>query len=73
MQEKTTEKKDVDVRAYYRSLQKKEKGQLLKYLFMRYDFNPRTFQFKLSSPDSLIKRSEREIIQEVIVSESWRA
>ncbi len=66
------ENQELNVRVYYQSLSKKERGQLLKYLFLRYDYNMRTFSYKLTHEDALLRRSEKENIQDCINSGVWR-
>lgn len=66
------EKKNVDVRGYYQSLSRKERGQFLKYLLLRYDYNTRTMSTKLNNTDSLLRRDEKENIEQTIESGVWR-
>ena len=62
----------MNVRVYYRSLNRTERGKFLKYLFARYDYNPRTMSAKLNHDDSLLRRDEKENIQDVISSGVWK-
>lgn len=66
------EKETLDVRVYYQSLSRTERGKFLKYLFARYDYNPRTMSAKLNHGDSLLRRDEKENIQNTITSGVWR-
>lgn len=66
-------KEKLDVRVYYQSLSKTERGKMLKYLQVRYDYNPRTMSGKLNHSDSLLRRDERENIESTINSGAWRA
>jgi hypothetical protein len=66
------EKKYVDVRGYYKSLSRTERGKFLKYLFLRYDYNTRTMSAKLNNENSLIRRDERENIENTIESGVWK-
>lgn len=66
------EKKIVDVRGYYQSLSRSERGQFLKYLLLRYDYNTRTMSTKLNNSNSLLRRDERENIEKTIESGVWR-
>ena len=67
------EKQDVDVRVYYQSLSKKEKGKLLRYLTQRYDYPASTISGKLrEKPISPLRRDEEENIAMAIESGVWR-
>ncbi len=68
------EKKNVvNVRDYYQSLTRKERGKFLKYLTIRYEYNARTMSTKLNNVDSLLRLDERENIERAIESGAWRA
>lgn len=41
------ENQSIDVRVYYQSLSKKEKGKMLRYLSQRYDYPSSTMSGKL--------------------------
>ncbi|MBQ3700926.1 MAG: hypothetical protein II886_13640 [Prevotella sp.] len=66
------EKQELDVRAYYRTLSRTERGQLQRYMLIRYDYNPRTLSNKLNNDDSHLRRDERENIARVFKSGEWR-
>lgn len=67
------ENQSVDVRVYYRSLSKKEKGKLLRYLSQRYDYPASTISGKLrENPISPLRRDEEENITKAIQSGVWR-
>ena len=66
-------KEQLNVRVYYQKLSKTERGKLLKYLQIRYDYNPRTMSNKLNHTDSLLRRDERENIEATIQSGAWKA
>lgn len=67
-------KNELDVRGYYQSLSRSERGKFLKYLFLRYEYNPRTMSMKLNGSiyAAKIRRDERENIEKVISSGVWR-
>jgi hypothetical protein len=65
-------KNELDVRVYYQSLSRTERGKFLKYLLMRYDYNSRTMSAKLNNIHSLIRRDERENIEKTIETGVWR-
>lgn len=67
------ENQTVDVRVYYQSLTKKEKGKLLKYLSQRYDYSASTMSAKLRDvPVTSLRRDEEENIIKAIESGVWR-
>lgn len=67
------EKRSIDVRVYYQSLTKKEKGKLLRYLSQRYDYPASTMSGKLRGvPVSSLRRDEEENIIETIETGIWR-
>lgn len=67
------EKQRVDVRVYYRSLSKKEKGKLLRYLSKRYDYSASTISGKMrENPISPLRKDEEENITMAIESGIWR-
>lgn len=67
------EKRSIDVRVYYQSLTKKEKGKLLRYLSQRYDYPASTMSGKLrGAPVSSLRRDEEENIIETIETGIWR-
>ena len=63
---------NIDVRAYYRKLSRKERGMLQRFLLIRYSYSPRTIGYKLNKDDALLRRDEKENIQKVIASGEWR-
>lgn len=68
-----TENGTVDVRVYYQSLSKKEKGKLLRYLSQRYDYPASTMSGKLRDcAVSPLRRDEEENITKTIESGVWR-
>jgi hypothetical protein len=67
------EKQGINVRVYYQSLSKKEKGKMLRYLSQRYDYPSSTMSGKLrSAPVSQLRRDEEENIIKTIESGVWR-
>ena len=67
------ENQNVDVRVYYQSLSKKEKGKMLRYLSQRYDYPASTMSGKLRDvPVSPLRRDEEENITKAIESGVWR-
>lgn len=67
------EKRRIDVRVYYQTLTKKEKGKLLRYLSQRFDYPASTMSGKLrSDPVSPLRRDEEENIIRTIESGVWR-
>lgn len=68
-----SEKQSVDVRVYYQSLTKKEKGKLLRYLSLRYDYPASTMSGKLRDcAVSSLRKDEEENIARVIESGVWK-
>jgi len=68
-----TEKQNIDVRGYYQSLSKKEKGQLLRYLTMRYGYSVHTLSAKLREKTELTLRQNEEMdIADTIREGVWR-
>lgn len=67
------EKQCIDVRVYYQSLSKKEKGKMLRYLSQRYDYPSSTMSGKLrSAPIGTLRRDEEENIIKTIETGVWR-
>lgn len=63
----------IDVRVYYQSLSKKEKGKMLRYLSQRYDYPSSTMSGKLrNDPVSPLRRDEEENIIKTIETGVWR-
>jgi hypothetical protein len=64
----------LDVKGYYKSLSRSERGRFLKYLFVRYEYNPRTMSMKLNGTSNVAKLrlDERENIESVITSGVWK-
>ena len=73
MQDLNSKTSNVDPRVYYQSLSKKERGQFLRYLLIRYDYNTRTMGYKLNHQDSLLRRDEKENVVAAIETGAWRA
>lgn len=66
-------KQDIDVRVYYQSLSKKEKGQLLRYLTIKYGYSISTLQSKLRKGAEFVLRQNEEMdIVETIREGVWR-
>lgn len=67
------ENQSIDVRGYYQSLTKKEKGMMLRYLSQRYDYPSSTMSGKLrTDPVSPLRRDELENITKTIETGVWR-
>ena len=67
------ENQSIDVRVYYQSLTKKEKGKFLRYLSQRYDYPTATMSGKLrEDPVSPLRRDEEENIIKTIETGVWR-
>lgn len=67
------ENQSIDVRVYYQSLTKKEKGMMLRYLSQRYDYPSSTMSGKLrNDPVSPLRRDELENITKTIETGVWR-
>lgn len=67
------EKKHIDVRDYYQSLSKKEKGQLLRYLTINYGYSVHTLSAKLRENTNLKLRKNEELdIMETVSGGLWR-
>ncbi len=66
--------KSLDVQVYYQSLRKSERGQFLKYLYLRHDYNPRTMSMKLNGSTfaAKLRCDELENIENAIQSGLWR-
>ena len=64
----------LDVLGYYQSLSRSDRGKFLKYLFARYEYNPRTMSMKLNGTSNVAKLrlDERENIERVITSGVWK-
>lgn len=64
----------LDVKGYYKSLSRSERGKFLKYLFVRYEYNPRTMSMKLNDTSNVAKLrlDERENIESAITSGVWK-
>ena len=62
----------IDVRVYYQSLTKKEKGKFLRYLSQRYDYPTATMSGKLRENNvSELRRDELENITKTIETGVW--
>lgn len=67
------ENQSIDVRVYYQSLSKKEKGKFLRYLSLRYDYPTATMSGKLRENNvSDLRRDELENITRTIESGVWK-
>lgn len=67
------ENQSIDVRVYYQSLTKKDKGKFLRYLSMRYDYPTATMSGKLRENNvSDLRRDELENITKTIESGVWK-
>lgn len=67
------ENQRIDVRVYYQSLTKKEKGKFLRYLSQRYDYSTATMSGKLRENNvSELRRDELENITKTIETGVWR-
>lgn len=67
------ENQSIDVRVYYQSLSKKEKGKMLRYLSQRYDYPSSTMSGKLRKDSvSPLRRDEEENIIKTIETGVWR-
>ena len=67
------ENQSIDVRVYYQSLSKKDKGKFLRYLSMRYDYPTATMSGKLRENNvSDLRRDELENITKTIESGVWK-
>ncbi len=68
-----TEKQHIDVRGYYQSLSKKEKGQLLRFLTIHYGYSVHTLSAKLRENSELTLRQNEEMdIADAIREGAWR-
>lgn len=64
---------DIDVRGYYQSLTKKEKGKFLRYLTRKYDYPTSTISAKLCEGSVLTIRKDEEMnIKKAIEEGLWR-
>lgn len=67
------ENQSIDVRVYYQSLAKKEKGKFLRYLSKRYEYPTATMSGKLRENNvSDLRRDELENITRTIESGVWK-
>lgn len=67
------ENQSIDVRVYYQSLSKKDKGKFLRYLTQRYDYPTATMSGKLRENNvSDLRRDELENITKTIESGVWK-
>lgn len=67
------ENEKIDVRVYYQSLSKKDKGKFLRYLTQRYDYPTATMSGKLRENNvSELRRDELENIMKTIETGVWR-
>ncbi len=67
------ENEKIDVRVYYQSLSKKDKGKFLRYLTQRYDYPTATMSGKLRENNvSELRRDELENITKTIETGIWR-
>ena len=67
------ENQSIDVRVYYQSLSKKDKGKFLRYLSMRYNYPTATMSGKLRENNvSELRRDELENITKTIETGVWK-
>ena len=67
------EKQHINVRGYYQSLSKKEKGQLLRFLTIHYGYSVHTLSAKLRENSELTLRQNEEMdIADAIREGAWR-
>ena len=67
------ENQSIDVKVYYQSLSKKEKGKLLRYLSQRFDYPASTISGKLRQASvGRLRRDEEENIARTIKSSVWK-
>lgn len=67
------ENQSIDVRVYYQSLTKKDKGKFLRYLTQRYDYPTATMSGKLRENNvSELRRDELENITKTIETGVWK-
>jgi hypothetical protein len=67
------ENQSIDVRVYYQSLSKKDKGKFLRYLTQRYEYPTATMSGKLRKNNvSELRRDELENITKTIETGVWR-
>ena len=67
------ENQSIDVKVYYQSLTKKDKGKFLRYLSMRYDYPTATMSGKLRENNvSELRRDELENITKTIETGVWK-
>ena len=67
------ENQSIDVKVYYQSLTKKDKGKFLRYLSMRYDYPTATMSGKLRENSvSELRRDELENITKTIETGVWK-
>ena len=67
------ENQSIDVRVYYQSLTKKDKGKFLRYLTQRYDYPTATMSGKLrENYVSELRRDELENITKTIETGVWK-
>lgn len=71
MQMEVVEKKDLDIRVYYKNLTKKDKGRFISFLVKRFDVNYSTIVAKLNAR-SKMKQLETEAITKVINEGLWK-
>ena len=66
------ENQSIDVRVYYQSLSKQDKGKFLRYLTQRYDYPTATMSGKLRENNvSELRRDELENITKTIETGVW--
>ena len=67
------ENQSIDVKVYYQSLTKKDKGKFLRYLSMRYDYPTATMSGKLRENSvSELRCDELENITKTIETGVWK-
>lgn len=63
----------MNVRDYYNTLRKKDKGKFLDYLFRAYGMRQGTTRRKLSAkPNAELKKIEIEVIKKTITEGLWK-
>ena len=63
----------MNVRDYYKTLRKKDKGKFLDYLFLTYGMRQSTIRRKLcDKPNAELKKLETEVIKKTITEGLWK-
>lgn len=68
---RAVEKKELDIRVYYKNLRKKDKGRFVSFLVKRFDMNYATIMSKLNAR-SKMNQLEMEAITKVINEDLWK-